>query len=105
MKQKNHSESEEGFEFSELIRSSRIEIDEFDVAYTERVTRRAKLNHRLSGWNAAFPILVGATTAAIGIIALLQIISEPINKSPFQATKQEAHLELHENPIMPELTE
>lgn len=105
MKQKNHSQCDDGFEFSELIRSSRIEIEEFDVAYTERVTRRAKLNQRLNGWNAAFPLLVGATTAAIGIIALLQIISEPVKKSPFQATKQEARLEIQENPIMPELTE
>lgn len=76
-----------------------------DADFNGQVIRRAKLERKAKSLEALSPVLIGAAAAMIGVIAILQVISQPTVNPAFQPTMHEASLEGQSHPVMPTLSE
>ncbi len=105
MAKRKNSEPESDFEQSSILKECRFEEETVDQEFNNRVIRRFRVEKKAKSLNAIFPLLVGATTAAVGVIALLQAITQPVSTPGMRIENQEASLEQQPELIMPELTE
>lgn len=76
-----------------------------DDTFNGRVIRRYRVEKKNRSWSAMLPAVVGAVTAAVGLIAIIQVVSAPVTESTLDLQNQKAELETSEFPVIPEFTE
>ena len=75
-----------------------------DDTFNGRVLRRHRVNTKNRSWSVLAPALIGAMTAALGLVAIIQVVSTPI-KSQVDLQDQKAERTLTDFPDIPRYTE
>lgn len=105
----NHRETEDR-DFTpclNLLKEATYTDDEIkpDPDFNNRIIRRHRVHHKKRSWNALLPAVIGATTAAVGFLAIIQILAQPALTDKVELVNQKAELEENRFPAIPDLSE
>ena len=73
--------------------------------FNGRVIRRVRIDKKRRSIAALTPAIIGAVTAAVGLVAIIQIIATPATTTNPELRNQKAELDRVEYPIIPDFTE
>lgn len=89
----------------DLLKAARYDEVEPTADFNGRVLRRHRVETRRRSFESWFPAVIGAITAAVGLVAMIQVVSGPVGPVQTKFSQEKAELETTDYPVIPGLSE